>query len=75
MRRYDEREHFSEISILLSEIQSDVEQLNSRAQSMPQTPQALREGIAALADKIDAFWYPVPSSHLTLPSNFGSGDQ
>ncbi|GBR13022.1 hypothetical protein GLI01_34370 [Gluconacetobacter liquefaciens] len=54
MRRHDERDHFSEISMLLSEIQSDVEQLNSRAQSMPQTPETLREGIAALADKIDA---------------------
>lgn len=54
MRRHDESDHFSEISMLLAEIQSDVEQVNSRAQSMPQTPAILREGIAALADKIDA---------------------
>ena len=56
MRRRDEGDHFSEISMLLSEIQSDVEQLNSRAQSMPQTPETLRVGIATLADKIDALW-------------------
>lgn len=40
--------------MLLAEIQSDVELLNRRAQSAPQTPDNLRQGIAALADKIDA---------------------
>ncbi|MBB2158797.1 hypothetical protein ACLRDC_11010 [Gluconacetobacter sacchari] len=44
----------SEAATLLAEIQSDVERLNVRAQSVPQMPDALRQGIAALADKIDA---------------------
>ncbi|MFW7267991.1 hypothetical protein ACMAUO_08450 [Gluconacetobacter sp. Hr-1-5] len=54
MRHRGENDHFSEVSMLLAEIQSDVEQMNRRAQSLPQTPAILREGIAALADKIDA---------------------
>ncbi|MBB2205512.1 hypothetical protein [Gluconacetobacter takamatsuzukensis] len=54
MRRGDEDGIMSEASLLLAEIQSDVEQINRRAQSTPQTPDILRQGIAALADKIDA---------------------
>ncbi|GAA4478659.1 hypothetical protein HLH36_00085 [Gluconacetobacter aggeris] len=54
MRRRDEDGIVSEAGLLLAEIQSDVEQLNRRAQSVPQMPDSLRQGIAALADKIDA---------------------
>ncbi|GBQ23984.1 hypothetical protein AA12717_1650 [Gluconacetobacter sacchari DSM 12717] len=54
MRRGDRDGIVSEAATLLAEIQSDVERLNVRAQSVPQMPDALRQGIAALADKIDA---------------------
>lgn len=54
MRRGERDGSVSEVGMLLAEIQSDVEQLNRRAQSMGQTPGVVREEIAALADKIDA---------------------
>lgn len=53
-RRDDEDGDVSEVRMLLVEIQVDVDRLNALAASDPQTPVKVAQGVAMLADKIDA---------------------